>query len=259
LLLERAKDVTEGIRIILHILDAFKCVIAVTEETANAASTLRSVLFDEPNIFLAALPRIYPIGFPHQLMRAVTGAKKLPERGGAVIITPSAAIAVNRAIKEGRPSISRAVNLGGKGISRPQILIARTGTLVSELCGLVTQAGGDISVPIMGGPLSGHMLQTLDAPILPGTDTITFLSKDEYSQHAPKQCLRCGACVRTCPEHLVPALLSVSSQRHDWRNFAKYHPANCAECGCCAYVCPAHRPIVQQIQEGKIAMQRAIK
>jgi len=90
LLLERAKDVTEGIRIILHILDAFKCVIAVTERTANAASNASLRIFDEPNIFLAALPRIYPIGFPHQLMRAVTGAKKLPERGGAVIITPSA-------------------------------------------------------------------------------------------------------------------------------------------------------------------------
>ena len=127
LLIEHSKDVTNGIRIMLHILDAFKCVIAVTGETENAAATLRAVIFDEPNIFLATLPRGYPAGFPNQLT-AVFGAAKTPARGGAVIVTPSAAIAVSRAINEGRPTISRAISLGGKGLSSLKTVMVRNST-----------------------------------------------------------------------------------------------------------------------------------
>jgi electron transport complex protein RnfC len=220
LLIEQAKNVTDGIRVLLHILDAFKCVIAVTGGTANDAGALRQVLFDEPNIFLATLPSVYPIGFPNQLARAVTGVKKAPTRGGAVIITPAAAIAVNHAIKEGRPSLSTAISLGGKGLSKLKTVFVRNGTLISELAEYATVKTDDLSRPVIGGPLSGSPLTSLDAPVLPETTSISFLAEYEFCATPAKQCLRCGACVRVCPESLEPALLSVASQHQPARNVA---------------------------------------
>ncbi len=256
LLIERAKDVTDGIRVLMYILDAFKCVITVTAQTAQTATALKTVLFDEPNIFLATLPRVHPTGFSHQLIRAVTGAKTIPVRGGAVFITPSAVIAVNDAIKEGRPAISRAVSLGGKGLSTFKTVLVRNGTLLSDIMAFAAGKDDDLSMPVAGGPLSGKTLPSLEVPVLPETAAITFLSKDELSTTPSKQCVRCGACVRICPESINPALLSVSAQHKDWREFARYRPDACTECGCCAYVCPANRPIVRQIREGKTHSQR---
>jgi electron transport complex protein RnfC len=259
LLLERPKDVTEGIRVLLYILDAFKCVITVTGETKKNAAALKTILFDEPNIFLATLARIYPAGLPHQLNKAVTGAKSIPARGGAVIVTPSAAIAVTDAVKEGRPAITRTVSVGGKGVSALKTVQVRNGTLLSEIMAFAGGKDDDLSMPVAGGPLSGKTLPSLEVPILPETTAITFLSKDELSTTQTKQCVRCGACVRVCPESMNPALLSVSSQHHDWKEFARHRPAACSECGCCAYVCPAHRPIVRHIREGKNLSQRETK
>jgi electron transport complex protein RnfC len=243
----------------LHILDIFKCVIAVSAVTASASKVLRTVLFDEPNIFLANLPGIYPAGFPHQLSRAITGSKKMPSSGGALIVTPSCAIAVNRAIKEGRPSISTTLSLGGKGLSALRNIQVRNGTLVSEITAFASKPNDDLSMPVSGGPFGGRILQSLETPVLPDTTAIMFLSKDEFCAKPAKQCVRCGACVRACPELLNPALLSVTSQYKHWMNFARHRPADCTECGCCAYVCPSNRPIVRQIREGKTNLQRDAK
>jgi electron transport complex protein RnfC len=65
-------------------------------------------------------------------------------------------------------------------------------------------------------------------------------------------CIRCGKCVKACPMGLVPSMLSILSQRGDYKACRDdYGLMNCVECGCCTYVCPAKRNIVQYIRLAK--------
>ena len=58
--------------------------------------------------------------------------------------------------------------------------------------------------------------------------------------------------MKACPMGLVPSMLSILSQRGDYKACRDdYGLMNCVECGCCTYVCPAKRNIVQYIRLAK--------
>ena len=102
---------------------------------------------------------------------------------------------------------------------------------------------------IMGGPMMGFALPSMDIPITKGTSGIIALSKQSLlhsEEFGP--CIRCGRCIDVCPMGLVPSMLGVLSEKGFYEEAKAYRVHDCFECGSCTYVCPAKRPIVQFVK-----------
>jgi electron transport complex protein RnfC len=110
--------------------------------------------------------------------------------------------------------------------------------------------------------MMGISMFTLDIPVVKTSASILAFEKDPVAQKDMSPCIRCGACMRACPEGLIPQHLALLSDRNKFEEFEKCGGMECIECGCCAFVCPAKRPLVQSMRYGRRetgALQRARK
>ena len=258
LMRERPDEILGGIAILLHALQAERCVIAVEDNKPTAIVSLQAELArrGEDRIQLIELPTRYPTGGERQLIRLLTG-REVPARGlpadiGMICHNPATVAAIYRAIYRREPLISRIVTVTGEGVAAPCNLEALIGTPVSELieaCGGYTSA---VDRLIMGGPMMGFSLTTDAVPVIKTTNCLLATTPRELSHpKAPMPCIRCGECAEVCPADLLPQQLYWYAHTRDFDKTQDYNLFDCIECGCCAYVCPSHIPLVQYYRFAK--------
>ena len=114
---------------------------------------------------------------------------------------------------------------------------------------------------ISGGPMMGFAQSNLDIPIMKGSSGILGLTKNDVNDGKESFCIRCGRCLKACPMHLNPSMLSILGQNGLYKEAKEdYNLFDCVECGSCVYTCPAKRKIVQYIRylksENKAAQAR---
>ncbi len=257
LMLERPVDVIEGLRIIMRSLGVEKGHIGIESNKPQAFEILTKAAQDRPDVEVHLLEVKYPQGAEKMLIKAITG-REVPSKGGlpmdvgCVVQNIGTAVAINDAVRFGRPLVERVVTVTGLGIVEPQNLIVRVGTMVSELveaCGGLTQ---DAVKVISGGPMMGFALSTLEVPVTKGTSGILVMTEEE-APHVDKflNCIRCGRCIEACPMGLMPSMLSILSEAGQYEECKEYDLWDCFECGSCTFVCPSKRPIVQFVKLAK--------
>jgi electron transport complex protein RnfC len=144
------------------------------------------------------------------------------------------------------------VTVTGDGVARPDNVLAPLGMSVADLieaCGGFKREPGKV---VMGGPMMGVALASLDVPVTKGTSGIIVMSKESARQgeeYGP--CIRCGRCIDACPMGLIPSMLGILAEKSLYEQTREYHVHDCFECGSCTYVCPAKRPMVQFIKLSK--------
>ncbi len=250
--------VVRGIEILLHALGAPECVIGIEDNKPEAIEALRSHLTERglEHIQVAVVPTLYPTGGERQLIRILTGlevpSQGLPADIGIVCHNPGTAAAIDAAIHQGQPLVSRIVTVTGEGIREPRNLEVRVGTLMREL---VDAAGGytdDVDRLIMGGPMMGFALPSDDLPVIKTTNCLLASTRAVMPPPPePVPCIRCGACAEVCPAQLLPQQLYWHAHARDFDRIQDYHLFDCIECGCCAQVCPSHLPLVQYYRYAK--------
>jgi len=261
LMRERADEVIDGVRIVLHAIRWGRAVIAIEDNKPEAIAAMKIAAQGIGNIEVVSVPARYPAGSEKQLIFNVTGrevpAGALPASIGVLMHNVGTAYAIHQAIRFGRPLVSRIVTVAGDAMTQPRNVEVPIGTLVSDLlefCGMRDEPAR----LLMGGPMMGMSLPHSDVPIIKGTSGVLALALHEVASKDSSPCVRCGRCVNACPVGLVPLEMAARSRHDDMKGAEEWGVMECIACGSCAYVCPSQIPLVHYFNysKGKIALER---
>ena len=253
-MLERAEEVWEGIKILRRVLGAEKVWICIEANKPEAIDNFAKFKADDSCAVLV-LHTFYPHGAEKQQIFAALGVEVpsggLPSDVGCVVENVGTLLAVKEAVVDGFPLDQRVVTVTGEAIAKPGNFLARCGTPFTEL---VAAAGGYKSAPrkiIAGGPMMGFAVASDNISVTKTTSGILALGADGAAEFTSQACISCGRCNAACPMRLLPSEMSQCIEADEVDGAIDMHVADCYECGCCSYVCPARRPLVQHFRRAK--------
>lgn len=251
-MLEEPEKVIGGLKVALSLFENARGILAVEDNKPDCVELMKKLTKDEPKITVKALKTKYPQGSERQLIYAVTGrainSSMLPADAGCVVDNVDTLVAIDQAVRFGKPLTQRIVTVTGDAIKEPGNFLVRIGTNYQEL---VDAAGGFKAEPakiISGGPMMGIALFSLDVPVIKTSSSILCLTEDDVQKWEPGPCINCGKCAEVCPGRVLPSRLADFAEHYDEENFLKYNGMECCECGCCSYICPAKRRLTQSIK-----------
>ncbi|MGB8076650.1 MAG: electron transport complex subunit RsxC, partial [Gallionella sp.] len=261
LMRERAAEIVQGAETLRHMLDADEVLYGVEDNKPEAIAALQQAITANSTLFqqnkwheVVAIPTIYPGGSAKQLIRVLTGLEvpsgKLPTDIGVQCFNVATASSVYRAFSNGEPLLSRIVTITGN-VRLPRNYEVLIGTPIAELVAL-SEALPDTNGYIMGGPMMGFPLPSVQVPLVKATNCIIAASGRIFPQHQPAMpCIRCTRCVEVCPADLQPQDLYWFAQSREFGKAQTFSLFDCIECGACSYVCPSHIPLVQYYRFAK--------
>src|SRR5688572_28227661 len=265
LMRERVRDVVFGARVLLHALAARTCVIAIEDDTPQAAAALGTAIADahDERIQLRKVASIYPAGGEKQLITTVFDVEVpsggLPADIGTTCLNVGTAAAVAQWVRDAQPLTNRIVTVTGDGVREQRNLDVPIGTPLAALiydCGGYT---GRMSRLIMGGSMMGQALPHDDMPVIKATNCVIAASAlDLQPRAAEMPCIRCGNCSVTCPAMLLPQQLHWYALARDLDALETYGLMDCIECGCCDYVCPSQIPLAERFRDMKPAVSERL-
>ncbi|MEG2015260.1 MAG: RnfABCDGE type electron transport complex subunit C, partial [Clostridia bacterium] len=259
LMLERADEFIEGVRLLARALNVEKIIIGIENNKLEAYNRLLSF----EGIEISLLKKKYPQGAEKTIIYACT-KRKVPTGGlpmdvGVVVDNVATAYAVYDAVVNGRPLYKRVMTVSGKGIATPKNIEVLNGTpykAIIDFCGGLV---GEVVKLLSGGPMMGLSLSD-DSGVTTKTDSgLLALTSSEANTMLPTPCINCGGCAKVCPMHLMPMYIDFYALAGDYETAVKYGAMNCFECGSCAFTCPAKRPLVQSIKLTKMKMKEKKK
>ena len=253
-LLEYADEIIYGLQAVMKTVVAPKGILVIEENKPDAIALLREKTAGLEGIEVLEVATQYPQGGEKMLIKRAMGRSvpsgKLPADVGACVSNVSTVKAIADAIKTGMPLVERVTTVTGKYIPNPGNFVVRIGTPASELveaCGGISAEGVTVKA---GGPMMGFVQETLDTPIMKGSNGIIAIDTDET---IPQECIKCGRCVDVCPMELQP--LYFAKLVGDPAALKERNIMDCMECRCCEYICSSKIPLVNLIKIGKNAVR----
>ena len=238
------------------IVGAEKGIIVIEDNKQDAIELMQEKVANIGNMEVFVARTKYPQGAEKTLIKRVMGRKVpsggLPADVGVIVDNISTVKAISDAIQKGMPLIERVTTITGEKIKNPGNFIIKIGTSVKELidyCGGFTD--DDVLVK-MGGPMMGFPLNTLEVPMMKGSNGIIAIDTDETKE---QPCIKCGRCVDVCPMELSPLYFVKYAKEENWQGMKDMNVMDCVECRCCQYICSSKIPIINSIKAGKNAVR----
>jgi len=253
-LLEYADEIIYGLKAVMKTVDAPRGVIVIEDNKPDAIELMQAKVADIEGMEVCVAKTKYPQGGEKMLIKRVLDrfvpSGKLPADVGAVVCNVSTVKAISDAIQTGMPLIERVTTVTGPYIPNPANFIVKIGTNAADLvaaCGGIQ--GEDVTVKA-GGPMMGFIQESVDFPIMKGSNGIIAVDTDHAE---PQECIKCGRCADVCPMSLQPlyfAKLVGEPAELKARNIM-----DCMECRCCETICSSKIPLVTLIKIGKNAVR----
>ena len=267
MMLELADDLIAGTRHAMRAIGAKQAIIGVEDNKLDAVYALRQKLPQDGSIRVQAVETKYPQGAEKMLIKSLLGrevpAGGLPSQLGVVVNNVGTLAMLGRLLPLGQGLTERVVTLTGPGIDRPGDYWVPIGTPLRHVLAAVgSDNGAQVTARevILGGPMMGQAIASLDIPVTKGVSGILVMLgpslKEERGDRPMLPCIRCGECLNACPMGLNPSMLGLLAGAHEYdRMGEEYHLGDCFECGCCTFVCPSNIPLVQQFRAAKTILR----
>lgn len=258
-MLEQAPDIFMGIRYLLKVTRARRCIIGIEANKQDAADHLKKQIPSDMNVEVQVVPVKYPQGAEKMLITALLGREVpsggLPIETGSVVVNVATTAEIGRLLPHGRGIQERVVTITGPAVRKKGNYLIPIGT---PLRYVLEQVGVDdqISEVYMGGPMMGVAVSNLDISIVKGTSGIVVFSRKEVVKPEILPCIKCGACVEACPILLNPSKLGILAKFEAYDDMPAHHLMDCFECGSCSYVCPSNIPLVQYFRLSKSIIRK---
>ncbi|MGE4267559.1 MAG: electron transport complex subunit RsxC [Deferribacterales bacterium] len=261
MMLEQTLKVIKGAVLIKEKLNIRNLIIGIEKNKPDAVQLFKRYE-KEYGFELIPLYVKYPQGGEKQLIKAcvnrVVPEGKLPVEVGVIVHNVGTAAAVYAAYYDKKPLFERIVTVTGAVVT-PKNLRVRVGT---PILSLIDACGGFLGVPkkiIMGGPMMGMAVTSVETPVMKGTSGILVYREEDMPDLTKYPCIRCGRCVDACPMLLVPSIMDRFVKKEMYEELEQHHVMNCIECGCCSYVCPSRRTLVGGFKTSKRHIMQRIK
>ena len=247
-MVDDGEHIIKGINYVRKYLGHKKAVIAIEDNKPQAIKHLKELASKEEDIEVVALPASYPQGGEKVLIYNVLGRivpqGKLPSDVGVIVMNVTSTAFLAKYMETGMPLVEKCLTVDGTAVANPQNVIAPIGTPYKDIFDF---CGGFKSEPkkvLMGGPMMGIAIPSLDLPMVKNNNAVLAFAKDEALLPPTTACIRCGKCIAACPMNLEPVELEMAYQKKDAVKLKELKVDLCMECGCCSFVCPARRDLV---------------
>lgn len=263
LMRERHAQIVHGIEIAQRLLGAENVMIGIEDNKPEAIQAMQAAV-ENTSIQVKVVPTVYPSGDARRLVYLVLG-KEVPHNKrstefGVQVFNVATVLALYRYFEFGEPAISRIVSMTGN-VNQAQNFEVLFGTPLMHLVKAAGDAKADTSHFIMGGPMMGFNLPSVEVPITKAANCIIAASPTLFEPPPPAMpCIRCARCADACPVSLQPQELYWFAKSDNFEKAKDYKLFDCIECGACSYVCPSDIPLVQYYRYAKsevIALDKA--
>ncbi len=245
LLMSHPVEILRGLEILRLLLEPQELIIAVEDNKQEVIEVLKSKIFFHTwsKARVEVLAARYPQEDEKILIQSLAKSKE------ATVLPVWTVYAVYEAVVLQKPFYERIVTIAGECVAQPRNFWIRVGTSVEEA---VKYARGFLRKPeriLLGGPMRGLALQTLEVPVTKETRGILGLPTEVVvPDETIEPCIRCGRCIDSCPVSISPALISMAAEKEFFEIAQDLDAHLCIECGNCSYVCPAKRPMVELVR-----------
>lgn len=243
-------QIIEGTQIVLKILEINNAVIGIENNKKESFKKLKNSVKKfklESSIKVKQLKTKYPQGSEKQLIQVLTGRQvpsgKLPMETACVVQNVGTIFAIYEAVVKSKPLYERYITVTGSVIKKPGNYKIKVGTKIEDI---VEECGGFTEDPakiVMGGPMCGLAISSMEIPVVKGTSGLLFLSKNETEIKDYSPCIKCGRCVEACAINLLPYEIANAAEVSRFDLTDNLNPLDCIQCGACSFACPSRRPV----------------
>ncbi len=264
--IESYDDVVNGVYLLKEKLGIKNVIICVESNKKKAIEKLYEIATHDRDVDdtvkLMKLPTRYPQGAEKVIIYSATGRKvpagKLPSDVGCIVMNVTSVATLYRFITTGMPLVSKRVTVDGNAVTEPKNVIVPIGTPIKDLLEFVGGIDEETDEVIMGGPMMGVDVCSVEASIEKRNNAITVMKSGTKK---PKQtaCIRCGRCAAACPMQLYPAMVESAINFGQHEKLKGLNINYCMECGSCSFACPAQRPLTQIMRVAKAELRKETK
>lgn len=242
LLRERSADAGVAAAMLGRVAGAKRVVLAVLE---SEAKTLGPVASEVPGVEVLPLPAVYPQTMVGMVLR------RLGDATHAEVVPLESALAALDAVREGMVPERKLVTVIGPDQKPIANYLVGLGTPIREILDHAQLTVGERDKVVVGGPMRGFAVFSLDGAIDSGVDALTVIPADRFAAWSPEPCINCGLCIDHCPVDLQVPLITRYAEFEFFDRAAELGLDECFECGLCAAHCTASRPLLQYIRLAK--------
>lgn len=257
LVINRADDLTEGIRLVTRLFQPNHCIVAVDRDQERTVRVAENAMIDQVEK-VVALRGAYPMAHEKLLIKEILD-REIPSptdgttpETGILVLRISALMAAVDAVKYGHPMTHTYISVCGHRVQSPKNLMVPIGTPIKDVLSFCDCNPETVEKVVAGGPLKGISHYSLESPITALTPALWVQDPSSIQRGRYQPCISCGACVQICPMRLRPHLLGRYCEFEKFEEAADdFDLFTCISCGCCGHVCPSRRPLVHFFEFAK--------